>query len=201
MDKLLALYPDVPREGSPFINPSSSNDSLRFDPDSRIFKPLSTNQFKRLAAIFGDMAFESGRRLQLEAHNGRQLSSGFGVLSALGRKVPIWSYHFRQQPAANGRPHMGVHHAAEIRFVFAWNAWEDSDECKVARAVSRAWIRFASDLNPNGPEIPSWPVYDSSSKQMLQVHAQNMTVISDDFRVEAIKWLTHDEDWTYISGR
>ena len=92
--------------------------------------------------------------------------------------------------------------------------------------MSRAWIRFASDLNPNGPEstcstlfpdchegfnaklglfppptVPSWPVYDSSSKQMLQVHARNMTIILDDFRAEAIKWITHDEDWTYITGR
>lgn len=126
MDKLLALYPDVPREGSPFINPSSLNDSLQFDPDSRIFKPLSTNQFKRLAAIWGDMSFESGRRLQLEAHNRRQLSGGFGVLSSLGRKVPIWSYHFRQ-PAANERPHMGVYHAAEIPFGerSCSNAWAD----------------------------------------------------------------------------
>jgi hypothetical protein len=108
--------------------------------------------------------------------------------------------------------------------VFASKAEEDSDEGEVARAMSRAWIRFASDLNPNGPErtsmlltwviywplklvlclsstVPSWPAYDSSTREMLQVHARNMTMIPDDFRAEAIKWMTHDKDWTYITGR
>jgi hypothetical protein len=110
IDKLLKLYPDVPREGSPFINPSS-NASLSLDPDSRIFEPLSRNQFKRLAAMFGDMVFESGRRLLLDAHNERF----GGFLSALRRKVPIWSYHFHQ-PVGDRGLYTGVYHSLEIRF-------------------------------------------------------------------------------------
>lgn len=105
--------------------------------------------------------------------------------------------------------------------VFAQKAGEDSDEGEVARAMSRAWIRFASDLNPNGPEskhsmslakplnwhhphqsiVPFWPVYDSSAKRMLQIRARNMSIISDDFRAEAIRWMTHDNNWTYLTGR
>jgi len=78
---------------------------------------------------------------------------------------------------------------------------EDSDEGEVARTMSRVWIRFASDLNPNGPEIPSWTPYDTSTRQMLQIHAGNMTIIPDDFRVEAIRWMTDDKDWTFMTGR
>ena len=100
----------MPREGSPFINPRSI-DSLALDPDNRIFEPLSTNQFKRLAAMFGDMVFESGRRLQLDAHNER---SG-GLFSTLGTKVPVWSYHFRQ-PMNDRGLYVGVYHSAEIPF-------------------------------------------------------------------------------------
>lgn len=118
IDQLLSHYLDIPQEGSPFVNPSGSstvNTSSPFDHDSRLFDPLQSNQFKRIAAMFGDLIFESGRRLQLDAHNEQKRAKRSRFFSRLDMKVPIWSYHFRQ-PVQNAPIHFGVYHSTEIQF-------------------------------------------------------------------------------------
>src|ERR1700733_2511018 len=57
--KLLKLYPDVPALGSPY-NP------VNVSKDDRFYGP--TNQYKRLASIYGDGLLQSGRRLLLDAY-------------------------------------------------------------------------------------------------------------------------------------
>lgn len=111
VDELLDLYPDIPREGSPFVNPALERASeYDLDHDSRLFEPLDSNQFKRTAALFGDLIFESPRRFQLDAHTGR-----FSPGTLTGKEAPIWSYHFRQPIPASPK-YMGVYHSLDIRF-------------------------------------------------------------------------------------
>lgn len=98
LDTLLRHYPDIPSLGSPY--PSPSRPAGSWDDNSRLFKPLESNQYKRTSSIFGDLIFESGRRAQLDdiAHAG----------------VPVWNYRF-MQPNPD-RPITGTPHSSEIPY-------------------------------------------------------------------------------------
>lgn len=84
---------------------------------------------------------------------------------------------------------------ADDRVVFAQNANKKSGEGEVSRVMSRAWIRFAHDLNPNGPDVLNWPAYDATTKPVLQIRAGNMTIVPDNWRVDGIHFLGHDKAW------
>ncbi|KAF8321226.1 hypothetical protein DL93DRAFT_2072999, partial [Clavulina sp. PMI_390] len=206
IDTLLERYPDVPSEGAPYANPSVAPTDFELDPSDRIFEPLESNQFKRAASYKGDLLFESGRRLQLEfqvgAIDGAKQNLAEKMMAALDRrKSPIWSYHYRQPTTTRGAPNWwGVYHSAEVPAAFAKMAEEDSEEGGVSRAMSRAWIRFAANLDPNGPEVPDWPMYDANWRSTLQIRSGNMTIVKDDWRSEAIKFL-NSKEFALATGR
>ncbi|KAF8322026.1 alpha/beta-hydrolase [Clavulina sp. PMI_390] len=96
LTKLLELYPDNPALGSPFAPPI-------VPPSYRFYEPLSTNQYKRLAAMFGDSIFHAGRRLLLDAYLKKD------------KFYPVYNYLFVQNiPGMD--PALGVYHSAEIQF-------------------------------------------------------------------------------------
>lgn len=111
--KLLRLYPDDPTLGSPFIQPrlsSSPRHAIPLPPAidaTRLFPPADTNQYRRAAAIIGDMVFESGRRAFFDA----VVRNGEGDSEA----PDAWAYHFRQ-PTDDAPSHLGVWHTSEIRY-------------------------------------------------------------------------------------
>lgn len=64
--------------------------------------------------------------------------------------------------------------------------------------MSRSWIAFAHDLDPNGhglEGVPFWPKYDNSApKNMVfrtEKHKGGSTSESDDWRKEPIAWLNN----------
>ena len=65
VDKLLQLYPDVPAMGSPF---DTGNETFGL-----------SSQFKRAAAVFGDILFQSQRRAWIQAASSRGVET-FGYL-------------------------------------------------------------------------------------------------------------------------
>ncbi|KAF8313065.1 alpha/beta-hydrolase [Clavulina sp. PMI_390] len=130
---LLELYPDDPSLGSPY---APINVSLSY----RFFPPLTTNQFKRFAAMLGDSIFQAGRRLLLDAY------------IAKNQSYPAWNYLFVQNtPGAN--PAKGVYHASEIPFVYGGYAFNNATtiEGQTSLFMLDAWITFANTMSPNGP--------------------------------------------------
>ena len=92
--QLLALYPDIPAQGSPY-NP------VNVSKDDRFYGP--TNQYKRLASLYGDGLFESGRRLLLDAYTARDT------------EYPAYNYLFTANiPGLD--PALGVPHGSELYF-------------------------------------------------------------------------------------
>jgi hypothetical protein len=65
VDKLLQLYPDIPALGSPF---DTGNETFGL-----------SSQFKRAAALFGDLTFQSQRRAWIQAASNRGVKT-FGYL-------------------------------------------------------------------------------------------------------------------------
>lgn len=116
--RLLQLYPDDPALGSPFLQPPikkqrilhPAHQAIPIPPAvdaPRMFPPAYTNQFRRAAAIVGDLVFESGRRALLNAVVGAGASSR--------DDVKAWGYHFRQM-MDDTPTHLGVWHTTETSY-------------------------------------------------------------------------------------
>ncbi|KAJ7857231.1 extracellular triacylglycerol lipase precursor [Mycena leptocephala] len=90
---LLKLYPDIPSLGSPF---NTGNETFGL-----------SSQYKRAAAITGDLWLHSQRRFWMEtaAHAG----------------VPTFAYLFTQ-PIVGGSPQLGVSHGLELPYVYTANS-------------------------------------------------------------------------------
>ncbi|KAH7928068.1 alpha beta-hydrolase [Leucogyrophana mollusca] len=95
---------------------------------------------------------------------------------------PMYGYYFTEFIPGNN-PDLGVYHASELSLIFGPipNAIEDD----FANQMTSYWINFVNDMNPG----PSWPRYDISSKQVMQLMRDNVTLIPDDFSLTRTDYL------------
>ncbi|KAI0365312.1 carotenoid ester lipase precursor [Pilatotrama ljubarskyi] len=147
LDQLMAAYPEDITQGSPF--------------DTGILNAL-TPQYKRLAAMQGDLVFQAPRRFLLQNRSGKQ---------------PMWSFLHKR---LKGLPALGAAHATDILNIYGGGELADY------------LINFANNLDPNGKTVPSWPQYSTSSPKLLTFldGLDPMSITQDDFRVEAMNVMT-----------
>ncbi|OBZ70762.1 Lipase 2 [Grifola frondosa] len=158
-DILLKLYPDNPALGSPF---GTGNDTFGL-----------SSEFKRSAAIAGDLFFHALRRAWTQA------------ASKVG--VKTYAYLFTDpQAVPAGEPFLGVTHATELFYVYgAPTVFGPAPANVLSLAMMDYWISFAVNLDPNdgyGSPRPTWQQYTPSNEVILQLTGQNSTVIPDDYR-------------------
>ncbi|KAJ6478673.1 carotenoid ester lipase precursor [Mycena vulgaris] len=145
IEHVLSFYPSDPAAGSPF-NTSDEN--------------ALTPQFKRIAAVLGDLAFQGPHRLFLQTRSDLQ---------------PTWSYLYKRGKAT---PFLGAFHSIEL------------DDAYGGGDLGAFFIRFVATLNPSEPNSAvKWPKYTTKSPHMLTFldDAVPFTVTQDDYRVEAIQ--------------
>ncbi|TFK25306.1 lipase I [Coprinopsis marcescibilis] len=161
--KLLELYPEDPKVGSPY----GTGDDLFGLPAN----------FKRAASLQGDQTFDAPRRQWI------QTASAHGVKA--------YGYLFTQ-PQPLGDPAGGVPHAAEIGYIYG-NALDFSPEGRTLTTyMMDYWISFTVNLDPNdknGSERPIWPLYTESNQVLLQLNGANTSVIRDDYRKDGIGYM------------
>ncbi|GJE92627.1 carotenoid ester lipase precursor [Phanerochaete sordida] len=147
LDKILELYPQDPAQGSPFG--TGTNNTL-------------SPQFKRLAAIQGDLVFQSSRRffLQERAH-----------------KQPAFAYIHKRFKATPG---IGSAHITDIISVFG------------GTDMTEYLVNFVVGLNPNGPGLLGWPAYSTAAPRLMTFldGPVPLNITADDFRVEGMQLLT-----------
>ncbi|KAK0489148.1 extracellular triacylglycerol lipase precursor [Armillaria novae-zelandiae] len=165
MDELMDLYPDVLAEGSPY---NTGNETFGLSPG-----------FKRISAIIGDLAFGSQRRLW------SQTTANVGVKS--------YAYRFAQGLSSTPA-YLGVPHGGEIPFVFGRTAAmnESAPVVALSTVMIDYWVSFATSLDPNdglGSPRTTWAPYTASDQVLLQISADNLTVIPDDFNKEQIDFI------------
>ena len=143
---LVDAYPDDPAAGSPFGTGQLNN----------IYP-----QFKRLAAILGDLTFTLTRRLFLTA------------TLAANPSVPAWSYLSTYN---YGTPILGTFHASDIPVVFGITPGVPQI------TIQNYYYSFVTSLDPNiGSGQMTWPKW-SQGKQLLNFSRLTTTLMNDDFR-------------------
>lgn len=147
VDKLVSLYPSNVSEGSPF--------------DTGILNAL-TPQYKRIAALLGDLVFQSSRWLFLQNQSSKQ---------------DTWSFLNKRLKTL---PVLGSAHATDVLNVYGPGDMTDF------------LINFVNHLDPNGATGGSWPKYDTTSAQLMTFSDGSvpLSITTDTFRKDAISFLT-----------
>ncbi|KAK7048593.1 carboxylic ester hydrolase [Favolaschia claudopus] len=164
LDKLLALYPDIPALGSPY---GTGNNTFGLD-----------SGWKRIASLVGDLLFQSSRRMWLRA------------ASSHGSKV--YSYLLTQPPLGRD-PSLGVDHPSTKPYFYGQALSNGvASDAELSLVVMDYWLSFATSLDPNdgkGTQRPKWEQWTTSQNRLLQLNgAKNQTVmIKDDFRSQGIE--------------
>ncbi|EIM86204.1 carotenoid ester lipase precursor [Stereum hirsutum FP-91666 SS1] len=141
-------YPSDPTVGSPFDTGSAN---------------VITPQFKRIAAIQGDLVFQAPRRFFLQQRSDKQKTWAF--LSDRLKSTPL----------------LGSFHSSDLL-----NAYGPGDLTDVI-------VNFANNLDPNGPTIIEWPNYSTDAPTLLTLldGAVPQTLTNDTFRVDGMAALTN----------
>lgn len=154
--ELVATYPDDPSAGSPFGTGLAN----------QIYP-----QFKRLAAILGDITFTLTRRF---------------YISTVSSQIDSWSY---LSSYLHGTPILGTFHASDVVQVFF-----DLPSPAVAFNIQDYYISFINHLNPNkAPNLLPWPKYDNNRRHLMNFKESALlavdTIIPDTFREASYKVL------------
>ncbi|KAJ4485298.1 esterase 1 [Lentinula aciculospora] len=160
---LLELYPDIPALGSPY---NTGNDTFGLSPG-----------YKRVSALFGDLSFQSQRRLWI------QTASDVGVKT--------FGYLFTQ-PQPTEPAFLGVTHGTEIAFVYGAPPNATASAISLSTAMIDYWVSFATSLDPNdgkGVARPTWEQYTPQNQVLIQLNGDNTTSIPDDYRKEGIDFI------------
>ncbi|KAJ7857346.1 extracellular triacylglycerol lipase precursor, partial [Mycena olivaceomarginata] len=140
VQQLVELYPDVPSLGSPF---NTGNQTFGL-----------SGEWKRLAALMGDLWFHSQRRAWMQTAKKFGVKT-FGYLLTDPGAPPI------SPPTVGPTAHdaLGVTHTADLLYVFGLNT--------VFGRPPTDWLSFATSLDPNdglGSSRPEWSEYTSNHK-------------------------------------
>ncbi|KAJ5279435.1 hypothetical protein N7478_004807 [Penicillium angulare] len=191
-----ALYPDIPAIGAPHTYIGRLNSTFG-------------SQYARVASFSGDVKIIAGRR--------------FTAQQWAKHGVPVYSYRFNQWPIGGLPDTTGTTHFTEVPLVMddepgngyiapwypagsEYNGM-DANFTAMAHLMSRMWISFVHDLDPNnhgvthhnGYPISNWKTYASNGSEALDGYGTNLQVSSslpglaeqepDTWRAEAINYL------------
>lgn len=163
IEALVATYPDDASAGSPF---------------DTLFLNEIYPQYKRLAAMLGDLVFTLTRRGFLKA------------TYSLNPSVPSWSYLSSYD---YGTPILGTFHASDLLQVF-YGILPDV----ASLDIHSYYFNFLYNLDPNdatggtsstasevGLSWPQWGV----DQQLVQFWATSTNLLADDFRSSSFDWI------------
>ncbi|KAI0390052.1 sterol esterase [Xylariaceae sp. FL0594] len=162
---LVATYSSAIEDGSPFRTGLLNN-------------PYP--QFKRLAAILGDIVFTLTRRLFLQA------------TTLANPNVPSWSYLASYD---YGTPILGTFHASDLIQVF-YGVLPNY----ASASFHTYYLNFLYNLDPNvdaPATYTTWPQW-KDDKQLLNVFSGYSTLLTDDFRNDSAVYLLNHVDQLHI---
>ncbi|RHZ62726.1 hypothetical protein CDV55_106918 [Aspergillus turcosus] len=164
LEELVATYPDITTDGSPFRTGIFNN-----------WYP----QFKRLAALLGDLTFTLTRRTYLK------------YVTEIKPDVPCWSYLSSYD---YGTPIMGTFHASDLLQVFYGIVPNYASQ-----AIRTYYFSFVYDLDPNSRRgsLMEWPQW-SADQQLMQFFNDHGALLADDFRNDTYNFILQNVDSFHI---
>ncbi|KAJ5533708.1 secreted lipase [Penicillium frequentans] len=155
LEDLVATYPDITTDGSPFRTGIANN-----------WYP----QYKRLAAILGDLTFTLTRRIFLT------------VANQVKPDVPSWSYLSSYD---YGTLLLGTFHGSDILQVFygILPNW-------ASKATHAYYFSFVYDLDPNSraTSYMDWPQW-STNQSLMNFFSDHGALLADNFREDTFDFL------------
>lgn len=84
---------------------------------------------------------------------------------------PVYIYSFERVPPGRRSEVYGAFHMSDIVYAFGNlqatdRPWTSVDR-HIAQVMSSAWVRFAKTGDPNGADLPLWPVYDLQRDRVM----------------------------------
>lgn len=153
-------YPDEPDLGQPAGSPFNTGSANNIYP-----------QFKRLAAVLGDITFTLTRRV---------------LLNYASELTPCWSY---LATYLHGTPIYGTGHGSDL--LFNWGFL--SQDAFPTRSIQAYYLNFVHNLDPNvGVEaewLVDWPMYDTVNRTLLEFGNVTNGLMWDGFRMEASEFI------------
>jgi acetylcholinesterase len=164
----MELYPNVPSDGVPY----GEFDNSTF--------PGNGTQWRRIASIAGDVIMIAPCRL-------------FSQIAAFSVYQDV--YRYRANLTYPGIPAMlGSTHAIEIPYVWNFPTLQlDPETAKTADFVSRAWVSFINNMDPNGhgvEGIPRWNTYSTQpTGENFVIAVNNFSTEVDTYRFDATSFI------------
>jgi para-nitrobenzyl esterase len=114
----------------------------------------------------------------------------FTARAFVANRAPTYMYQFGYVPAAMlARARYGAGHGSEVSFVFntlnaRWGAPAEAtpEEKELARIMNTYWTNFAKTGNPNGKDVPVWPLFDTQNEEILDIELEGKPVGKPDPR-------------------
>jgi para-nitrobenzyl esterase len=99
--------------------------------------------------------------------------SGYTMAAAVNRGgKQAWLYHFTRVREGAGGQTLLAYHGSEIPYVFdthdAWLPTTDKDHA-LTQTMMRYWLNFATNGNPNGQGLMTWPAFTDGQPQLQQL--------------------------------
>ncbi|KAF2084284.1 lipase 3 precursor [Saccharata proteae CBS 121410] len=150
VQRLVNVYPDNPADGAPY----NTGDLNNWYPE-----------FKRIAAIIGDLYYILVRRVYLES---------------VSETIPAWSYLSTYDHLTSI---LGTTHGSDLSVIYG-----AVQTAPLQPSPLDYFISFVNHFDPNGlfPQ-QNFPKYCNVTKQMLSFNNGSNSVITDDFRTEQYK--------------
>ncbi|KAF3765646.1 lipase [Cryphonectria parasitica EP155] len=167
IEGLLDTYPDDIVSGSPFR--------------TGLFNELYP-QYKRIAAVLGDLVFTLTRRVFLAS------------TTAVNPDVPSWSYLSSYD---YGTVYLGTCHGSDLLQVF-YGIYDNY----AADEIRTYYYNFLYNLDPNEGygDYPDWPQWadTGSGNQLAWFSADSSTYLTDDFRNDSYTYILANVDSFHI---
>ncbi|KAF8147683.1 extracellular triacylglycerol lipase precursor [Crassisporium funariophilum] len=179
IEGILALYPNIAALGSPF---GTGNETFGLD-----------SQYKRFAAIFGDILFQSPRRTLTQDMSKAGVKIFGYYFTDPDAQIP--SVGFPGAPPAAGS--IGIGHAAELSYLFGGLTRSTPTAVALSGVMRDYWISFATSLDPNdlnGTPRPRWLEYTPNTQVIMELNGHNTRSVPDAFRALQIAFLQKNAD-------
>ncbi len=110
----------------------------------------------------------------------RRFTRLYGLASLLdwarAHRGPVFAYYYTHPEPGPGSDTFGAFHSSEIPYVFnmltasSTRPFTDQDRA-IAKIMSHFWANFVKFGEPSGPDLPPWPVFDGTSRGVMELGA------------------------------